>query len=123
MGEVRGAMTSLETDVEQRGEICLVKLTGDLTSYSSPAFSKLWHEEVSAGHVKVALDFSEVGLISSAGIGEIVALTREVQAQNGGLSLCTLNEICTDAFELTGLLPILDIFPTVDAGIAALLKE
>ena len=115
-------MTSLITDVEQRGEVCLVKLTGDLTSHSSPAFKTLWHEEVNAGHVRVAIDFSGVGLISSAGIGEIVALTREVQAQNGGLSLCSLNEICTDALELTGLLPLLDIFPNVDAGIAALLK-
>ena len=115
-------MASLRTNIEERGEVLVLKLSGDLTSHCAPSFGILWRKQVATGHHKVAIDFTEVGLLSSAGIGEIVSLTREVQSKDGGLALCNLNETCTDALELTGLLPILNVFSNLDAGIIGLIN-
>jgi anti-sigma B factor antagonist len=61
------------------------------------------------GRRKLHLDFSKVELVSSSGLGKLVALHKKLQAVGGHLTLYNLRERTYEVFEITRLDTLLDI--------------
>lgn len=59
---------------------------------------------------RVALDFSEVSYVSSAGLRVVLLAARYVQQSEGAFALCSLNPEVQKIFEMSGLTRILQIF-------------
>jgi anti-sigma B factor antagonist len=68
---------------------------------------------------KLLLDFSRVGFMSSAMIGEIVRLHKQCQHDKIKLKLCSISPNIREVFQITGLNKLLEIYPDGAGAITA----
>ena len=57
----------------------------------------------------VRLDFSDVDLFTSEGLGRLITLHRKLQAKKGRLVLCNIKQDVRDVFKITKLDKLLDL--------------
>jgi anti-sigma B factor antagonist len=60
---------------------------------------------------KLLLDFSRVGFMSSAMIGQIVRLHKQCKQDKIILKLCNISSNIMEVFQITGLTKVLSIYP------------
>jgi anti-anti-sigma factor len=68
--------------------------------------------ELSAGEQKVALDFSKVNYISSAGLRSVLVLAKEMNKKKGDLQIYSMNDSIRDIFDMAGFSSIIKIVKT-----------
>ena len=66
--------------------------------------------QAAAGH-KLLLDFSRVGFMSSAMIGQIMRLHKQCKQDKVVLKLCNISSNIMEVFQITGLVKVLSIYP------------
>ena len=64
--------------------------------------------------VNLILDFQHVGFMSSAVLGLLIRVSKKVHENGGQIRLCGISRRIYQAFEITGLNKIFDIFPDID---------
>ena len=60
---------------------------------------------------KLLLDFSRVGFMSSAMIGQIMRLHKQCKQDKITLKLCNISPNIMEVFQITGLTKVLSIYP------------
>lgn len=112
-------MTGL-TVVEQAHEaITILRLTGRIDAGNAQdAEASLF--EYLAPDVKLAIDFSDLEFISSAGLRIFLMMAKKIKIQQGKLALFGLAPVVNEVFEISGFSKILTIRPTQDEAIASL---
>jgi anti-sigma B factor antagonist len=68
--------------------------------------------------IKLLLNFANVEHLSSAALGMLINLQKEVAKQNGALKLSDIRPQIYEVFKITRLSKLFDIHPTVDAAMA-----
>ncbi|MFO0812604.1 MAG: STAS domain-containing protein [Gemmatales bacterium] len=63
-----------------------------------------------AGHHHILLNFSKVEYLSSAALGKLVVLRKQVEAAKGKLALSNIDSSIFEAFKITGFDRIFKIF-------------
>ena len=63
-----------------------------------------------AGHQRILLNFSKVDYLSSAALGKLVVLRKQVEAVKGKLALSNIDASIFEAFKITGFDRIFKIF-------------
>lgn len=76
-----------------------------------------------AGTSKILLNLTEVPIIDSMGIGEIVRAFKRVQESGGTLKLVGVTDRVYGALKITQLLDLIESFDTEDAAVASFGKE
>jgi anti-sigma B factor antagonist len=76
-----------------------------------------------AGSSKILLNLTEVPIIDSMGIGEIVRAFKRVQEAGGTLKLVGVTDRVYGALKITQLLDLIDSFDTEDEAVASFSKE
>jgi len=76
-----------------------------------------------AGTSKILLNLTEVPIIDSMGIGEIVRAFKRVQESGGTLKLVGVTDRVYGALKITQLLDLIDSFDTEEAAVASYGKE
>jgi anti-anti-sigma factor len=71
------------------------------------------------GDVALVLDFSNVVYISSVGLRVLMLAAKQVKAQNGRIAVAVLTPLVAEVFQVSQFNLVFDVFPTVDAAIAA----
>lgn len=67
--------------------------------------------------IKLLLDFSAVEHLSSAALGVLITLNKQVAEQNGSLKLSNISPQIYEVFKITRLNKLFDIHETVEAAI------
>jgi len=99
--------------------VSLVQLVGDLDGSTAP----IAQERIlplAGAEARVALDMSQVGYMSSAGLRMLLALYRAIAGRGGKVVLVGLSADLEDTMSLTGFMDFFQRFATLDEGIAAL---
>ena len=73
--------------------------------------------ELSADEVKVALDFSKVNYISSAGLRSVLVLAKEMNKKKGDFKIYAMNDNIKDIFDMAGFSSIINIVKTKEEAI------
>jgi anti-anti-sigma factor len=74
----------------------------------------------------VVLDFSNVSMISSLGVGTVIGLYKKVRENGGRLALCSLNPVVEHVFQLCQIIEsddgkgLLAVYPDAPSAAAAL---
>lgn len=76
-----------------------------------------------AGSSKILLNLTEVPIIDSMGIGEIVRAFKRVQEAGGTLKLVGVTDRVYGALKITQLLDLIDSFDTEEEAVASYGKE
>ena len=110
----------MQMDFNVQGKTGVATLRGGLNAVHVDRFRtefKSWYD--ANPEVKnMVLDFSEVDMVDSAGLGALIAVLKHVQAREGDLRLAGLSRRVRMVFEITRTHRIFDIVDTVDEALA-----
>lgn len=100
-------MAQFSEDVRDDG-LCVVKAAGELDIAAAPEFIDV--VRASLGRcTTVELDLGDVTFIDSSGLGALVRLRKEADAQDASLRLTEVSAATNRLLRLTGLIDVFDI--------------
>lgn len=92
-------------------DVTIVAVAGNLDSITSPEAQQAIDAILANGVRKLAVDFSRLDYISSAGLRVLLGAAKKVGAAGGALRLFGLNETVREVFDVSGFSTILAVFP------------
>lgn len=109
----------MEISTRDSNDIHIVAIAGSLDSGTAPQAQKAL-DGVVAGAKKVALDFSTLDYISSAGLRVLLGAAKQLKAKGGKLAFFGLNQSVREVFEISGFATILTVYPSEAEALAAM---
>lgn len=109
--ELRGGR-SMEISTRAEGEVTIVAIAGNLDSNSSPEAQQALDGILAGGAKKIAVDFSALDYISSAGLRVLLGTAKKLISSGGALRAFGLNQTVGEVFAISGFSKILAVFPT-----------
>ena len=110
-------MTTLE-----EGKVVIIIPEGDIKiGEGDVALRNAFRAQLEAGKRLFVLDLEGVRYLDSAGLGELVATLKRVKESDGEMRICAVNQRVSDAFHVTQLVRVLDIYKTRSEAIASFL--
>lgn len=91
-------------------EIAKIKIDGYLDSSTFPQLQEYLTSMVAEGQVRLLLDLSDLDYISSAGLGVLMGMLREVRDKGGDLKIVNMSEKIERVFNLLGFSRILRLY-------------
>lgn len=100
----------MKIDIKNEDGAMMVALSGRLDTISAPLLQQTFDEmpEIPQG-ANVALDFSGVDYVSSAGFRVLLVLQKKITEAQGSLTIKNLSDAVLDVFEMTGFTSIFNI--------------
>lgn len=92
--------------------VTVVGVQGSLDSNTSPAAQAALDEILAAGGKRVALDFTALDYISSAGLRVLLGTAKKLNGSGGALRLFGLNQSVREVFDISGFSTILTVCRT-----------
>jgi anti-anti-sigma factor len=102
----------MEITTRKQGDASIVALVGRLDSATAPNAQQALEQIVSDGARKLAVDFSKLDYISSAGLRVLLGIAKKLKTTNGALRTFGLNETVREVFDISGFSTILTVFPS-----------
>ena len=99
-------------------DVHIVAIAGNLDSSTSPEAQKAL-DAVLAGARTVAIDFTELDYISSAGLRVLLGAAKQLRASGGTLRMFGLNPSVREVFEISGFSTILAVYPSQAEALGA----
>ena len=100
--------TDLQITKEVSGEVLTVHIKGDLNVKTSPTLEENLRQSIS-GVKDLALDFTNVEYISSAGLRVLLAMEKAMRRQGGKMKLQHVNAAVKEIIRLAGFLQVMNI--------------
>ncbi|HEX2952834.1 MAG TPA: anti-sigma factor antagonist [Bacillota bacterium] len=109
----------MELTTEKLGQTLLVKISGELDLSTSPLFRQLVEEELEQDpNLRfLVLDLNETSFIDSSGLGVILGRFKKITQKGGNLSFIRVPSHLSKVFELSGLMRIMEIHPSLEAAL------
>ena len=100
----------MEITIRDQGDTKVVMLNGKLdTNTTSVAESEI-NALLDGGASKLLINFEQLSYISSSGLRLLLATAKRLKGSGGELKVCSLNEMATEVFEISGFSSILNVF-------------
>lgn len=109
-------------NIENRniGEVTVLDLRGRLVADSGNKFwESISKQVVEHGTRKLLLNFAQVDICDSFGIGELLKMHKSLENMEGSMRLCCVSDLIAKVFEITKVDTVLDISENEEAAIAA----
>ena len=97
----------------------VLPLKGEIDLHVSPVVTASLTAMIEKKPERVVIDLSDVTYIDSAGIAVLILAMQQVEAYGGKFFLSGLQETLRSIFETSRLERVFQIFPDVDAALAA----
>jgi anti-sigma B factor antagonist len=104
-------MGVININVENKGQITIIAMAGELDSISSPEAQEQIFPLIQHG-CKILLDMTDVTYMSSAGLRTLLLMYRQIQDHVGDVVITGLGDEVRDVMAITGFL---DFFHTVNS--------
>lgn len=107
-----GGKGAMDISKRQQGEAWVVAIAGNLDSGTSPRAQQELEAILAGGGRKLAVDFSSLDYISSAGLRVLLGVAKQLGVKGGALRTFGLNQTVREVFDISGFSAILPVFPT-----------
>ncbi len=104
---------------EKIGDALVIALTGRLDANTSTEFQEQILTKIDAGDNILAVDFSQVDYISSAGLRVLLMAVKKIKTSAGKMALFALKASIKEVFEIAGFTAIFQIFQSQDEALAS----
>ena len=101
---------AMEISSRTQGDVTIVAIAGSLDSVSSPQAQQAMDAALAGGARKLAVDFTALDYISSAGLRVLLGAAKQLGAKGGALRMFGLNQSVREVFEISGFSKILPTF-------------
>jgi|SRR5699024_7325852 len=107
--------------MKESNENLIVKLKGELDHHNSETVRKKIDRYFLENSLdNIVLDLTELSFMDSSGIGLIMGRYKNVTSTNGKLVVVSNNSYINRIFKMSGLLKIVDMYPTLEKAISKL---
>jgi anti-anti-sigma factor len=100
----------MEISTRTQGDVSIVAIAGNLDSNTSPQAQQALDAVVAGGAKKVAVDFSRLDYVSSAGLRVMLGTAKQLMAKGGSLRTFGLNQTVKEVFDISGFSTILAVY-------------
>src|SRR5215831_3923919 len=107
------------TPVSRQHRANVLPLKGEIDLHVSPALTQSLNAMTEKKPERIVIDLSRATYIDSAGLAALILAMQTVEAYGGRFFLSGLHETMRSIFEISRLDQIFQIFPDVDAALAA----
>ncbi|MEH6549840.1 MAG: STAS domain-containing protein [Pseudomonadales bacterium] len=108
----------MEITVRDEGDTKVVMLNGKLDTNTTPIAESEINSLLDDGASKLLINFEQVSYISSSGLRLLLATAKRLKGCAGDLRVCSLNEMATEVFEISGFSTILNVFASEQDALA-----
>ncbi len=113
----------LTIDVDKRGDVCILKLHGELKLGEPTALLRTKSREVvAAGETKIVIDLLDVLWLDSSGIGEVYACYKRARERAGEIRLAVTGKPYS-MFTFTQLDRVFQMFEDTATAVASFGQE
>ncbi len=110
----------MEAQVEEKGDVVIVRVTGRLDAASSPQLEKKINSIIDSGHFKMVLNFSGVDYLSSAGMRLMLSVSKKLKHLEGKVVACSLNDEVMEVIKMAGFHQVLELYPSEEESFSHL---
>jgi len=110
----------MQIDYETSGDVCVVTAQGRLDGTTSGVFSEQVEKLIAGDKPKLLVDLGGIDFVTSAGLRAVLGVVKKVKAARGILAVCGVRAEVQDILDITGLTPMMQIYPQRSDGLAAL---
>ena len=110
----------MNAETEDRAGIKIIRIAGDLDGMDSGPLPTILSDLVEERGARIVVDMTDVGFINSTGLSALITLTARANTHESRLVLAAVSPFVAGVLETTRLDRFFDVFPTVDAAVAAL---
>ena len=112
-------------EIEEGTNTAVVTLRGELDAHDAPRLRELLAEAVEQlasnpgqGERRLVLDLTGVAFLDSTVLGSMIGALRRIRESEGAMRFVLPETPARRIFDITGLIPVLDVYPTRDAALA-----
>ena len=106
-----------EIMIEPRGNVTLLDIKGDVTSFSEPFINKAYEDANKLGISSLLLIFEEKAYINSGGIAVLIQLLSKTKISHQQVGITGLSEHFKKIFNMVGITKFSKIYDTTDAAL------
>src|SRR5882724_7293304 len=118
----RGEEDVMQIEEEPVGDIHVVSPQGRLDGSTSAMFTERFEKLIGGTQPKLLVDLSGIEFVTSAGLRAVLGVVKRVKAANGVLAVCGIQAPVQEILDITGLTPMMQIYPLRADGLTALAK-
>lgn len=108
----------LRLDVREAGDWTVVEVGGEIDVATAPRLREQLIALVNDRRHHLVVDLDQVDFIDSTGLGVLIGALKRVRTNDGELVLVCTERRILKVFEITGLLNVFAVHPSVDAATA-----
>ncbi len=113
----------MEISIKKDKDLNIMKVSGRMHSVNVQDFSRIIISMIEKEPMNILLDFSDLDYITSAGLAALLTAQKALRKKNYHISLCSLNMIVTNVFNMSGFTPLFTIFPSREEAVNVLLAS
>lgn len=117
MTEWRIRMAEFNTEIVDKGNISVIKLSGYLDAHTAPILESNFTELIDSSKFKIIVNFKDLAYISSAGLGVFMAYIEKIRNNSGDIKLTNMNDKVYNIFDLLGFPLLYEIFEKEDEAL------
>jgi anti-sigma B factor antagonist len=106
----------MELSERRIGGCVVLAVSGRLDSAVVTQFDRHLSALLERGESNVALDLSNLDFITSRGLSVMLVAAKKLQARQGRIALCGMNDRVRSVFEMCGFLSLFPVFPSAEAA-------
>jgi len=113
-------MRQMKVSTSRNNGVCVLSLAGDLLGDSEAALLSAIGDLIEEGENRFVVDLNGVGFMNSAGLGELVRVTAQVNLREGQLVLTNVSPFIAGVLRATSLDRFFNVCNTMDEALASL---
>lgn len=100
-------------------DVAILAVNGRMDAATSPEFTQIATEQMSAGYGRLVIDLKRVDFLSSAGIKALVKVMQHSRQQGGDLRIANVRGQIKQVINLAGLNTVIKVYPNVVGATAS----
>jgi anti-anti-sigma factor len=110
----------LEIQANDVGKAVVLHIAGRMDAETSVEFETTCEGWINRGAKHLVVDLAGLQYVSSMGLSKFLSVAKALQPKSGSLSLCHLQAVPRQVFEMTRLIQLFPVFDNVEAALASL---
>ena len=108
----------MEITQRELNDIIILQIEGDLETNTAPDAENFIAGLLEQKKMKILINCEKLDYISSAGLRVLLGTAKQLEAYNGEMRVCSLNETVQEIFDISGFGTILSVFATENEAVS-----